>query len=412
MTRISNFLSRLLKSNRVLAVLSLIASFVIWFNLTQIYTPVSTRYINNVPVTFRVSSSLDADGYEVIKNNDITVNVTVSGKTAYIASLSASDVNIVANVTGSGVKSWTLDGSNNKNFTVVDMSMEQVTVMTDVYNREGEIFDVVAKANNVSATEGLIADVPKMADEKYSQIKITGAQSIIDSIDTVVCEADVNQTLSRTTEFGGSIALYDENGDNIDSTFVFFEFEKATITVPILMKKEVPVKVKFTNAPKDNPIKATTDISKVVVKGPQEVIEKLESVELSPIDFADIGLDATEFTQSIVMPDDVTSSDGVTEVTVKIDMSGMSSQTFVVTNECFKPKKVASGLKATMDSFKITVIGPSSQLKSLTLSDISVEADLSTYKKGEHSGVAVSVKIANHRSLWVCGSYTADIKQS
>ena len=186
MTRLSSLLSRLLKSNRFLAIFSLIVSFVIWFNLSQVYNPVSTRDISNVPVTFRVSSALAADGYEVIKNSEITVDVTVSGKTANISSLSANDIDIVANITGQGIKTWTLDSSDNRNFDVIAMSMNQVTVMTDIFNRDGENFEVTAKSNNVSAPDGLIADAAKITDEAFSQIKITGAQSVIDKIAYVV----------------------------------------------------------------------------------------------------------------------------------------------------------------------------------------------------------------------------------
>ena len=412
MTQISNFLSRLLKSNRVLAVLSLIVSFILWFNLSQVYNPVSTRDISGVPVTFRVSPSLAADGYEVIKNNDIKVDVTVSGKTAYIASLSASDVKVVANVTGQGVKTWTLDGSDNRNFTVVEMSMSQVTVMTDIFNRDGEIFDVTAKANNVSAPEGLIADAPKVSDTEFSQIKITGAQSVIDEIASVVCEAEVDQLLNESTEFEGSIVLFDHDGKTIDSSHVFLGFDKANITVPILMKKEVPVVATFVNAPKNNPIKATTDIASVVVKGPQKVIEELKSVELEPIDFADITPDATEFTQKIIMPESITSSDGITEVTVNLNLSGLASRTITVTNDGFNPTNVSQGLTATMESFDVTVIGPSAELRRITADDILVTADLASYNRGVHSGVAVTVQVLNRDSLWVAGKYTADIKQS
>ena len=412
MTRISNFLSRLLKSNRVLAVLSLIVSFILWFNLSQVYNTVSTRDISGVPVTFRVSPSLAADGYEVIKNNDIKVDVTVSGKTAYIASLSASDVKVVANITGQGVKTWTLDGSDNRNFTVVEMSMSQVTVMTDIFNRDGEIFDVTAKANNVSAPEGLIADAPKVSDTEFSQIKITGAQSVIDEIASVVCEAEVDQLLNESTEFEGSIVLFDHDGKTIDSSHVFLGFDKANITVPILMKKEVPVVATFVNAPKNNPIKATTDIASVVVKGPQKVIEELKSVELEPIDFADITPDATEFTQKIIMPETITSSDGITEVTVNLNLSGLASRTITVTNDGFNPTNVSQGLTATMESFDVTVIGPSAELRRITADDILVTADLASYNRGVHSGVAVTVQVLNRDSLWVAGKYTADIKQS
>ena len=412
MTRISNFLSRLLKSNRVLAVLSLIVSFILWFNLSQVYNPVSTRDISGVPVTFRVSPSLAADGYEVIKNNDIKVDVTVSGKTAYIASLSASDVKVVANVTGQGVKTWTLDGSDNRNFTVVEMSMSQVTVMTDIFNRDGEIFDVTAKANNVSAPEGLIADAPKVSDTEFSQIKITGAQSVIDEIASVVCEAEVDQLLNESSDFEGSIVLFDHNGKTIDSSHVFLGFDKANITVPILMKKEVPVVATFVNAPKNNPIKATTDIASVVVKGPQKVIEKLKSVELEPIDFADITPNATEFTQRIIMPESITSGDGITEVTVNLNLSGLASRIITVTDDSFSPTNVSQGLTATMESFDVTVIGPSAELRRITADDILVTADLASYNRGVHSGVAVTVQVLNRDSLWVAGKYTADIKQS
>ncbi len=412
MTRIGSFFSSILRKNRVLAVLSLIASFILWFNLSQVYNPVSTRDISNVPVTFRVSSALAADGYEVIKNNDITVDVTVSGKTAHIASLSANDVNIVANITGQGVKTWTLDASGNRNFTVIDMSTNQVTVMTDVYNRDGEIFDIVAKANNVSAPDGLIADAPIVKNNDNAQMKITGAQSVIDSIASVVAEADVDKTIKDTTDFDGNIVLYDAEGKVIESSYVFLEFDTTEITVPISMKKEVPVVVTFANAPSVNPITAITEVKTVVVKGPQKAIEKLKSVELEPIDFSDITPDATEFTQAIKMPESISSSDGITEVTVTLNMKGILSKTITVTNACFNPKNVSNGLTASMESFSVKVIGPTAALKKITEDNISVVADLSSYSKGEHSGVPVTVKISDKSDLWIAGIYTAVIKQS
>ena len=412
MTRLSSLLSRLLKSNRFLAIFSLIVSFVIWFNLSQVYNPVSTRDISNVPVTFRVSSALAADGYEVIKNSEITVDVTVSGKTANISSLSANDIDIVANITGQGIKTWTLDSSDNRNFDVIAMSMNQVTVMTDIFNRDGENFEVTAKSNNVSAPDGLVVDAAKVKDEAFSQIKITGAQSVIDKIAYVVAETDVNDTISETTDFDGNIALFDHEGKIIDSSYVFLSFDTAKITVPISMKKEVPVVVTFENAPKDNPIKATPSVKTVVVKGPQQIIEKLKSVELEPINFADITPDATEFVQKIRMPDSIESSDGNVEITVKLEMKGITYKNIVVTNSSFKPQNVTQGLTATMDSFTVKVIGPSSALKGITADDIVVSADLKSYSKSEHSGVPVTVKLANKSSAWVAGVYTADIKQS
>ena len=290
--------------------------------------------------------------------------------------------------------------------------MNQVTVMTDIFNRDGEIFEVTAKSNNVSAPDGLIADAAKIKDEAFSQIKITGAQSVIDKIAYVVAEADVNETIKETTDFDGNIALYDQEGKIIDSSYVFLSFDSAKITVPISMKKEVPVVVTFSNAPKDNPIKATTDIKTVVVKGPQAVIEKLKSVELEPINFADITPDATEFVQKIKMPDSIESSDGRTEITVTLEMKGISYKNITVTNSCFKPQNVTSGLTATMDSFTVKVIGTSAMLKGITADDIVVTADLKSYSKGEHSGVPVTVKLSNKSSAWIAGVYTADIKQS
>ena len=176
--------------------------------------------------------------------------------------------------------------------------------------------------------------------------------------------------------------------------------------------KEVPVVVTFENAPKDNPIKATPSVKTVVVKGPQQIIEKLKSVELEPINFADITPDATEFVQKIRMPDSIESSDGNVEITVNLEMKGITYKNIVVTNSSFKPQNVTQGLTATMDSFTVKVIGPSSALKGITADNIVVSADLKSYSKGEHSGVPVTVKLVNKSSAWVAGVYTADIKQS
>ena len=290
--------------------------------------------------------------------------------------------------------------------------MNQVTVMTDIFNRDGENFEVTAKSNNVSAPDGLIADAAKITDEAFSQIKITGAQSVIDKIAYVVAEADVNDTINETTDFDGNIALFDSEGKIIDSSYVFLSFDSAKITVPISMKKEVPVVVTFENAPKDNPIKATTNIKTVVVKGPQQIIEKLKSVELEPIDFADITPDATEFVQKIKMPESIESSDGNIEITVNLEMKGITYKNIIVTNSSFKPQNVTAGLTASMDSFMVKVIGSPSMLKGITADDIIVSADLKSYSKGEHSGVPVTVKLANKSSVWIAGAYTADIKQS
>ena len=227
-----------------------------------------------------------------------------------------------------------------------------------------------------------------------------------------MAETDVNDTISETTDFDGNIALFDHEGKIIDSSYVFLSFDTAKITVPISMKKEVPVVVTFENAPKDNPIKATPSVKTVVVKGPQQIIEKLKSVELEPINFADITPDATEFVQKIRMPDSIESSDGNVEITVKLEMKGITYKNIVVTNSSFKPQNVTQGLTATMDSFTVKVIGPSSALKGITADDIVVSADLKSYSKGEHSGVPVTVKLANKSSAWVAGVYTADIKQS
>lgn len=412
MTRLSSLLSHLLKSNRFLAIVSLIVSFVIWFNLSQVYNPVSTRDISDVPVTFRVSSALAADGYEVIKNSEITVDVTVSGKTANISSLSANDIAIVANITGQGIKAWTLDSSDNRNFDVIAMSMNQVTVMTDIFNRDGEIFEVTAKSDNVSAPDGLIVDAAKVKDEAFSQIKITGAQSVIDKIASVKVQTDVNDTISKTTDFDGNITLFDNEGKVIDSSYVFLSFDTAKITVPISMKKEVPVVVTFTNAPKDNPIKVTPSVKTVVVKGSPQIIEKLKSVELEPINFADITPDTTDFIQKIKLPESIECIDGNVEITVKLEMKGITYKNIVVTNSSFKPQNVTQGLNATMDSFTVKIIGSSSVLKGITADDIIVSADLKSYSKGEHSGVPVTVKFANKSSAWVAGVYTANIKQS
>ena len=95
MNKVASFFSRLFGNRKFLLVVSLLLSFLIWYSFKQYYNPVSTRTIKNVPISFSVSNtSIASNNLEIITHNIDSVDVVVTGKTANIMRLSASDISV------------------------------------------------------------------------------------------------------------------------------------------------------------------------------------------------------------------------------------------------------------------------------------------------------------------------------
>ena len=170
-------------------------------------------------------------------------------------------------------------------YNVISITPKTLKVTFDyIETRE---FTVTALAEGAAAPSGLIADTPVVSGMESNTITIVGPRTVVNSIETVTAKAEVNKTLSQSETFDASIILTDSEGNEISQENLQISSSNVKITVPISKKKTVPVKVDFSNTPKDfnkDSINATVNHPEITIIGTPETVDKIKEVSLSPID--------------------------------------------------------------------------------------------------------------------------------
>ena len=186
------------------------------------------------------------------------------------------------------------------------------------------------------------------------------------------------------------MVAYDTNGKIVDVEIVPKTVDaKITITSP---SKEIPIKIVPTGKLAfGKAIKSiTSSITKVVVYGDENVVNKLEQMEVE-IDVKDLKADK-EYNITLKKPTGITD---LSVKTIKVNVAVDNSITKEFDNISVSAENLGSGLKAQALSeadSRITVIveGSEEVINSLDSNTIKAYVDLKKYGVGEHE-VEVSV---------------------
>ncbi|MEE0840415.1 MAG: CdaR family protein [Acutalibacteraceae bacterium] len=299
MDKIKNFsLSKLFSNRRFTAVFSLIAAFIAWLVITVNQTETRTSTFANITINLGIEDSFAGNmGLEVVSDDYIkTVNVTVDGPNYIVSSIKPSDILINADlsaVTAPGEYNIPLvpqSASGASGFTFVEVSPKSVKLTFDYVDTKE--FDVVARADKVIASKGLYKDTPMLnyvGDSK--KLTITGPRGKMNLIDRVEVIVDKEAEISASQTYDANIVIYDKEGNAIDNSFFTLPEEAMKVTVPIYKEKTVavvPVFLGETSAGEGLAMVEGISPSKVTVQGAPDVIDALESVELTAIEIASV----------------------------------------------------------------------------------------------------------------------------
>jgi len=204
MNKITSFLSRLGRSRKFWLVASLVLSFLIWYGFKQYYNPTSTRNLRDVPISFDVSNTaVSTNNLEIITHSADSVEVVITGKTANIMKVSATDLTItpsLKDISKPGEYTVALNYSKSSifsDFDVVSINPKTVDILVD--SVATRTFDkLVAEANGITAptSSGLIKEMPYITDGSNGTLTVSGAQSKVDKIHTVVLRTDEIKEIS------------------------------------------------------------------------------------------------------------------------------------------------------------------------------------------------------------------------
>ncbi len=419
--KLNTNLSALVRSNKFLLVVSIVAAFILWLWVSIEKSPVIETTITSVPVQIDLEESIPSQmGLRIFGNDKYTVDVSISGKKFIVSSLTADDIKVVAQtnyVDSAGNKTLTLKAVNNgsKDFEITSLSQNYISVFFDFY-KEAE-FALTTKIE--TDVEKMVVDGCFVGDPILSKntVRVSGPSSEINKITGVSANFTISETLSSTTTVNPEIVLEGASAGQLSNTTVDVGETVITMSIPVLKEITLPTSVNFKNAPAyyvTNSPSYTVYPSSVKVGVPVEQIDEIKSIVVGTVDFSELDAGNNSFKFSTEAISDYVFINSDSSFRVNISMSGCSSKTVAVpasnitiTNQ---NSKFGSAVVSN-NSVSVKLVGPADIISAVSEKDVKAELDLSGTELSEGANsVPVTFTVnSSNSSCWVFGEYTVGI---
>ncbi len=425
-------LGQLLYKKRFVFVLSIVLAFALWLGVSMTENPVRDHTFTDLSATISLENTAASElGLGII--SDVAsqkFSVTVNGPNYIVSSLKAEDFVLSAstvdiNAAGTFTLEITATNTSNKSgYTITSVTPSTIDVTVDFIDSKD--FIIVPKLIGVTAAEGLVAEEPIVADAQQSTITIKGPRSVIEKIGSVGTLAEVNAVLDSSQTFNSDVVLYDTNNevlyryaadgtvydakDNIiTNSYLTLSFTNVKVTQPISKKKIVNCKVIFENMPAgmtEKDIKYTISQDKISVIGAPEIIDKLDTIELPPINFRDISSANGTFEITPTLPEGVKLAESKEPLTVTVDVSDFAE----VTLDIKDIRCTGTDLKTKTDrSIRMKICGPKDVIASIDVSKLYVTVDLTDKAAGDYTVEAV-LGSDLYKNIWQVDTYSISVK--
>ena len=410
-------LSRLFSNKTFLMVFSIAAAIFCWATVVLTISTETTRTIDNVPVTITsANTAYQALGLDIIDQKEQYVSVTVTGTRSVIGSLDATSFTVAPNlssVTAPGTYDVPLTVAKNnqlQDYTVVSVTPSQLTLRFDT--AISKKFAVTSEVVGLTAAQGLIAE---QATVSPLEVTVTGPESEVNEISSVVARAVVNATLSETYKSEVKLVLRDADGNDINSGSLHIEPETADITVPVLKQGMLSLKIDFTNVPEGfdtSTLKYTMSRTEIPIAAASSVIDNLRPKVIGYVDLAAFDLDKV-YTFDIELSSGTVNIDNVSQVTVNFRKDDFATKKVNVTDirvvNC--PANYKVNVKTESIS-AVTLIGTGADFDNILAGSVVALVDMNSLggiDTGEFN-VPVTFIVTSTDSAWVAGSYSVLIE--
>ena len=290
-------MKRALTKNWGLKLLAFVFSVLLWIIVMNIEDPVDERTFSGIQVTVTHPEIVTNPGntYQILDDSR-TVSVTVKAKRSILNKIKTDDIRATADMKNLDVRTRSLipiDISIPSYAGRFEATANPINLRVSIELGKSETFPITATSSG-TPRDGYQVGELKANPEK---IKISGPESVIDSIDKVVALVDVSGQ-SKDEEKEAELILYDNNGKIIDSTQIENNLGDEGLKVKITMLQTKSIPVEF-----DTSLIGTASgyhfsgISiqpeSIQIVGTEEQLETVDSIEIPAEELAEDGLDQT-----------------------------------------------------------------------------------------------------------------------
>ena len=396
-------------------VISLLVSVAIWIYVTSVEGDEFRQTFRNVRVELVGEETLLSGRNLVITDLDLSsVTVDVTGPRKIVTSLSSSD--LVAEIDVSKLtraayttQSYTVvypDGVDKRNLTVNRKYPETVSFI--VAQQTSKSVQVRGGFEGKPG-EGYTAEPPVF---EPSTITVYGPENYLKNVDHawVTFGRDVEATSTYSVESG--FVLRNAENEAVSTAYLSTSQDTVRATLPILEVKTVALGIDLiegAGATSAN-TKVNIEPASVTLAGDSAILAGINRVILDTLDLTDF---VTTYKQSYVIPLDnqLRNITGVSEATVTVEIVGLETRTFKVTNISTINEPEGAEVEILSESIDVVLRGTAKDLAAVKAEDISAVADLSDYKDSTGSYMpSVNVYVFGLTDVGAVGENTISVE--
>ena len=415
-----NKILKTLTKNLGFKILAVVFAFILWLVVYNTDDPtVTVSYTTNVTVENASAVTEMNKCYEVL-NGTNTVTFAVTAKRSVLNKLEDTDFTAVADMNRMIVNE---EGDEANVPIEITSKRSNSSLKYNGKNKylEVSLEDLMKRRFIITAdTSGKVADGYALGEVTVTNpnvLNVSGPASIVNKIDSVVATIDV-EGMSMKLSDNVIPALYDADGQEIDTTKLKLSNTTVTISAKILSVKEIPLVFSTTGVPYGDyrVVEISSKPETVKVKGSSTILNPLSSLTI-PGDVLNVSRAREDITTTIdiseYLPDGVelvNASDATVTVTVRIE--AYESKKFNLNTS----QITVDGLDTNYDlSFEqstvaVTVSGLKDNLNVLTVSQLSASIDVTDLGVGTHQ-VNLELSLDEDNYAYQTITVTVEIKE-
>ena len=235
--------------NLDLKILAIVFAIILWLVVVNIDDPVKPITFSGIEVQIVNAEDLERQGlcYAVLEDSD-KISVTVTGRRSVIEEINRENIIATADMKDlSSMNTLTIHVSSNKSA----RDLDSIKANEDNVKLSIEPLVKVTKKLTVEIN-GSPADDYVLGSRSlgFTQVSISGPESIVNTIDTARISLDVENATSSVSA-SSPIALYDSDDKQIDTKRLTLSNTNVSINQEILYSKTVDINYEFEGSPEE-----------------------------------------------------------------------------------------------------------------------------------------------------------------
>ena len=389
-----NKILKTLTQNLGFKILAVVFAFILWLVVYNTDDPtITVSYTTNVTVE-NASAVTDMNKCYEVLNGTNTVSFAVTAKRSVLNKLEDTDFTAVADMNRMIVNE---DGDKANVPIEITSKRSNSSLKYNGKNKylEVSLEDLMKRRFIITAdTSGKVADGYALGEVTVTNpnvLNVSGPASIVNKIDSVVATIDVDG-MSMNLSDNVIPALYDADGQEIDTTKLKLSNTTVTISAKILSVKEIPLVFSTSGVPygDNRVVEISSKPETIKVKGSSTTLNPLSSLNI-PGDVLNVSGASEDITTTIdiseYLPDGVelvNASDATVTVTVRIEAYELKK--FNLSTSQINVNGLDSNYDLSFDqsTVAVTVSGLKNDLNKLNTRQLSASIDVTDLGVGTH----------------------------